>query len=84
MSHSVSITMTADQEIDIQGRKVNIHDIRSIVVNGDGVITDAYLAPELTEVYIGWLSQENDICKTCGAHKANYREMMQEECWHGH
>ena len=25
-----------------------------------------------------------DLCEVCGAHKANYREMMHEECWNGH
>ena len=58
MSHSVSVTMVADQEIDVQGRRVNIHSIKTIIVDSNGKITDVYLEPE-GEKYEGWLSKEN-------------------------
>jgi len=58
MSHKVGVTLIADQEIDICGRRVNIHDIMSIIVDADGKITDAYLASANEEKYEGWLSGE--------------------------
>lgn len=58
MSHSVEVTLIADQEIEIQGRRVNIHNIKSIIVDSEGKITDAYLEPEPGEKYEGWLSEE--------------------------
>jgi len=58
MSHSVGVTLIADQEIEIQGRQVNIHDIKSILVDSEGKIADAYLEPEPGEEYAGWLSEE--------------------------
>ena len=57
MSHSVSVTLVADQEIEIQGKVVNIHDIANIVVNGKGVITDAYLVPADNKLSIGWINK---------------------------
>ena len=57
MSHLIDVRMVADQEIEICGRKVNIHNIHSIQVNSVGVIMDAYIEPE-GETYTGWLSQE--------------------------
>ncbi len=60
MSHSVTVNMIADQEIDICGRRVNIHDISAIAVDADGKITDAYLEPELLMKYEGWLSREGN------------------------
>jgi hypothetical protein len=27
---------------------------------------------------------DNDICPECGADRLAYREMMGEDCWHGH
>lgn len=56
MSHSTRVTLIADQEIEIQGRRVNVHDIRSIVVDSEGKITDAYLETEPGERHEGWLS----------------------------
>lgn len=46
MSHTVIVSMIADQEIEIAGKMVNIHDIDSIIVNADGVITDALVSTE--------------------------------------
>ena len=60
MSHSVDVTLIADQEIEIEGRKVNIHNIKSIVVNSEGKIVDASVEPE-GENYKGWLSKEGKI-----------------------
>jgi len=58
MSHSVEVTLIADQEIEIQGRRVNVHNIKTILVNPEGKIIDAYLEPEPGEKYEGWLSEE--------------------------
>ncbi len=43
MSHSVSVTMIADQEIEIGGKVVNIHDIKHIIVDAQGRIIDAFI-----------------------------------------
>ena len=59
MSHSIEVNMIADQEIDICKRRVNIHDISTIVVDADGKIIDAYLEHEHWE-YGGWLSREGN------------------------
>lgn len=58
MSHSVGVTLIADQEIEIQGRRVNVENIKSILVDSEGKIIDAYLEPEPGEKYEGWLSKE--------------------------
>ncbi len=42
MSHTVEVKMIADQEIEIAGKKVNIHDIQTIVVDGRGKIINAF------------------------------------------
>ncbi len=43
MSHSVQVTMIADQCIEIGGREVNVHDIAVIHVDGRGQITKCTL-----------------------------------------
>ena len=62
MSHTVSVRLIADQEIEFNGRCVNIHNIMSVMVDAHGQIIDIYLEPE-GETYRGWLSQENPIAK---------------------
>ena len=62
MSHSVGVQLIADQEIEFKGRRVNIHNIASIIVDAHGQIEDIYLVPE-GETYEGWLSKENPIAK---------------------
>lgn len=39
MSHSVTVRLIADQEIEVNGKTINIHDIRTIYVNSQGQIT---------------------------------------------
>lgn len=46
MSHSVTVKMIADQEIFINHHRVNIHDIKTVLVNSDGVITGVYFKDE--------------------------------------
>ncbi len=58
MSHSVSIRMIADQMINIAGRGVNIHDIVTIIVNANGVITNAYIRELEAGSFEGWLFEE--------------------------
>ena len=38
MSHSIKITLIADQEIRLLGDVINIHDIETIKLNSHGVI----------------------------------------------
>lgn len=40
MSHSVKVTIIADQEIEINGKIVNIHDIKIIVLDSFGKIKE--------------------------------------------
>ncbi|KKM93458.1 hypothetical protein LCGC14_1208090 [marine sediment metagenome] len=63
MSHSVDITLIADQEIRICGKAVNIHSIKSIEVNYTGQITDAFVKQDGE-----WLSEakENNEDKDTG------------------
>jgi len=49
--HTVSVNLIADQEIKIGGKRVNVHDIYSVKVNGEGVIINAYVEPEGCEEY---------------------------------
>ena len=42
MSHSVKVTLIADQEIHVSSEVVNIHDIRAVIVNSVGVITQVH------------------------------------------
>lgn len=39
MSHTTEVKMIADQEIEIAGQEVNIHNIKTIYVNANGLIT---------------------------------------------
>ncbi len=57
MSHTVDIKMIADQEIEIGEVVVNVHNIETIRVNGDGVIVDAYIKTEIPVK--GWLSSKS-------------------------
>lgn len=62
MSHTVGIYLVADQEINILGRRINIHDLQTINLDSEGRITDAYLNPTTPpghKRFIGWLSKEN-------------------------
>ena len=43
MSHTVKVTMIADQNIFVQGVDYNIHDIKTIIVDEEGVIKEVYL-----------------------------------------
>lgn len=43
MSHSVKITLIADQYIQIKGQEVNIYDIETLVLDGAGVAVDVRL-----------------------------------------
>lgn len=38
--HTTKLTVIADQEIEINGETVNIHDLRSITLDSDGRIVD--------------------------------------------
>ena len=40
MSHSVKVTIIADQEIEINGKIVNIHDIKTLVLDSFGKIKE--------------------------------------------
>lgn len=61
MSHSVKVTLIADQEIELLNRTVNVHDIESIRLNSRGQIIDAFLTlryeDEETHPWKGWLSK---------------------------
>ena len=46
MSHSVQITLIADQLIEILGKKVNVHDIECIMVNDIGIIMGVTISRE--------------------------------------
>ena len=39
---------------------MNVHDIRSIVVNIDGEIVDAYVSPEIPSYRKGWLDNQQE------------------------
>lgn len=43
VSHTVIVRMIADQEIEVAGKDVNIHDIATIYVDGRGKITEVHL-----------------------------------------
>ena len=40
VSHSVKVTIIADQEIEINGKIVNIHDIKTLVLDSFGKIKE--------------------------------------------
>jgi len=40
MSHSVKVTLIADQCISINGKEINIHDLNTIEVDENGVIVN--------------------------------------------
>jgi len=53
MSHTEMVNLIADQEIELCGVKVNIHDIVSVEVDNTGKITDAFID---TPTHYGWIS----------------------------
>ena len=59
--HTVGVRLIADQEIDIGGKTVNVHDIESVIVSSSGVIINAYIKPDGADEYeymkkaVGWL-----------------------------
>ena len=55
MSHSVNINLIGDSTIQFNGKPLNIHDIRSIEVNGDCEITALNIIPPDT----------TPLCKIC-------------------
>ena len=64
MSHTVTIKLIADQEIEIQGIRVNIHELQSILVNGTGVIVCAEVKthqPQTKWLETGFLSRMRGI-----------------------
>ncbi len=38
MSHSVQVTLIADQHVQILGKEINVHDLKTITLNSDGTI----------------------------------------------
>ena len=38
MSHSVQITLIADQYIQLLGKEINVHDLKTITLDGHGII----------------------------------------------
>ena len=50
MSHSVKITIIADQGITILGKDINIHDLKSLTLNSNGGII-GYLANDSEEKF---------------------------------
>ena len=42
MSHTVTVKMIADQYIEVNGYEINIHDIKTIVVDERGRIIEFY------------------------------------------
>jgi len=47
MSHTVTVKLIADQYIEIKDKEVNIHDIKTIVVNSKGQIEKVYMKGEV-------------------------------------
>ncbi len=42
MSHSVKITLIADQEIELLGDMVNIHDLTTLILDENGKVIEYY------------------------------------------
>ena len=47
MSHSVEVTLIADQEIELIGKTVNIHNLRTIHLDSGGAIVGYELYPDI-------------------------------------
>jgi len=45
MSHSVKVILIADQEIELLGEEVNIHDLKTIYLDSRGKIIEYALFP---------------------------------------
>jgi len=60
MSHKTTVNLIADQEIEIAGVPVNIHDIKTIIVDGKGQIIDFYpIYPEAFKKRYFYCGAEN-------------------------
>lgn len=40
MSHTTTVTLIADQEIELCGETINIHDLKTIIMSGDGKVVE--------------------------------------------
>ena len=49
MSHSIVVTLIADQEIFLCGVKINVHDIESVKLDGMGRIVSFYLKDKTSD-----------------------------------
>ena len=38
MSHTVKATITADQEIELLGKTINIHELKALILNSKGKV----------------------------------------------
>lgn len=58
MSHSTTIRLIADQEVEFMGVKVNIHDIGAVEIDYKGIVVNVFLEPENDEIHKGWLFED--------------------------
>ena len=49
MSHSITVTLIADQEIKLIGKTINIHNLKTIYLDPYGEIVGFYLYPTKKE-----------------------------------
>lgn len=68
MSHSVFVTIIADQEIRLLGDVVNIHDLHSISLNSRGEIISygKRTEPAHTPDVVKLADHREGVCRTCG------------------
>ena len=50
MSHSVKVTIVADQEINICGKEINIHDLKALILDSYGQVI-GYVADDPREEF---------------------------------
>ena len=66
MSHTVKINLTADQEINILGDTINIHDLETIFLDGDGKIIRYHKAEDTNKHGKDFLNEIRAIIGECG------------------
>lgn len=78
MSHTVKVNMTSDQEIEVAGEKVNVHDIDTVFVDPSGRIARVFTVAKCSCGDPG--TERTDHGVSCGVHCDRCFGDMVDQC----
>jgi len=65
--HATTVTLIADQLIEIMGKEINIHDIKTIQIDELGQIIEIHFKPLIRDHY-GLVHFVGCMCPECSGH----------------